>query len=138
MTDWNSDPELKALRDDFVLSFERRRELLAAVIQEMGRAGGAEVPAATGVALELRIIAHNLAGSAATYGFDGLGRFTGLLDDYLSLVGNVSTKRLVIFGAELDRLLKCAFDTGSDVEVDTEIFRELTSSVGSLASVAKP
>lgn len=138
MTDWDSDPELKALRDDFILSFERRREALATVIQELQRAGRSEVPADAGAGLELRVIAHNLAGSAATYGFAGIGRYTAVLDDYLSLAKRVSASRLVVFGGELDRILKGALANGRNVDADARLFKELISCVESLASAAKP
>lgn len=138
MTDWDSDPELKALRDDFILSFNRRREALALVIQKLQRAGNLEVTADAGAGLELRVIAHNLAGSAATYGFDGIGRYTALLDDFLSLAMKVSPIRLVVFGGELDRILEAALASSRGIDADPGVLKELTSCVESLASAAKP
>jgi CheY-like chemotaxis protein/HPt (histidine-containing phosphotransfer) domain-containing protein len=67
--DWQShpfddDPELKALRDDYAASLPERIGALADVWQRLGQAGW-EPEAAT----QLMRRAHDLSGSAASYGF---------------------------------------------------------------------
>jgi hypothetical protein len=125
MTDWN-DPELKPLRDDFIASFQRRREVLAEIVR------------GSGTDFDLRVAVHNLAGSAATYGFVEMGRFSCALDDFISLNNGAKTGRLSAFVQELIRLLEAAEKTGSDVRADAAVLQEITSCVESLAAATRP
>jgi hypothetical protein len=137
MTDWN-DPELKSLRDDFVASFEKRREALAVIVQTLKPLAVGEILADTGAGFDLRVVVHNLAGSAATYGFVEIGRFSGDLDDLLSMGKGISADRLVSFARELIRILEVGQKNACDVEADASVTREITSCAESLAAGAKP
>ena len=84
MIDWNSDPELRALRDEFVASFVERTRLLEAVMSRLRPLGSSPVALGEGLADGLHVIAHNLAGAAPTYGFERLGEIASRIDDLLS------------------------------------------------------
>lgn len=93
---WNSDPELRSLRNEFIGSFEGRRQTLLTNFTLLRDSG--TVSAKTGPAFEIRVVAHNLAGAAGSYGLDGLGRIATALDDYLVLSEDeVSVERLLEF-----------------------------------------
>lgn len=78
MTDaagWERDPELRALRDEFIGSLPRRL-------------AGLKLPSPTGgLELEARAEVHRLAGVAGSYGFPTLSRIAGAVDDALELPG---------------------------------------------------
>lgn len=78
---WDSDPELKALREDFIASFiDRRAELIA-----LGnRLATASTERETLMA-ELSGVGHKLAGAAESYGFELLTEAGAALDDYFAL-----------------------------------------------------
>lgn len=136
---WSSDPDLKALRDGFVDSFSERRKTLRAAIDRLSSWSGPDVESGDSVALEIRVVAHNLAGSAASYGFDKLGAVATVLDDYLSLeLRAISAERLSRFARLLMDSLEQAGRARADLaSIDSGIFKELTSCVESLASAAK-
>lgn len=76
MTDlpaWERDPELKALRDEFIASLPDRMASLRLF------------PGIGEVAPETRQVIHRLAGVAGSYGFPALSRLAGALDDVLDL-----------------------------------------------------
>ena len=70
MTDsiWDSDPELKQIREEFIDSFGDRREQMASAL------GNGDWPA-------LRIVIHSLAGVAGSYGFPEMSEVAGRIDD---------------------------------------------------------
>jgi HPt (histidine-containing phosphotransfer) domain-containing protein len=80
--EWESDPELKAMRAEFVASFAERRKALethaAALARESpgSRAWGEASEGARGVA-------HKLAGAAETYGFPTLTLASSALEELL-------------------------------------------------------
>lgn len=74
---WESDPELKALRAEFVASLTARRAALRLAMDS-----GLGAPLGSGA---LRDVAHKLAGVAGSYGFAALGRIAGLLEDLLAM-----------------------------------------------------
>jgi hypothetical protein len=118
MTDWDSDPELKTLRDEFVQSFGKRAEALKKLLPVFRSAGNAPLSADNGAALEAKVIAHNLAGAAPTYGFDSIGRRAAELDDFLSLGQSLPATKIL--------------------QLSEALLGELTSSSGSPASAARP
>lgn len=79
--DWVSDPELKAMLDEFVASLPVRREKLSKLRKELMASQG---PRQREAADEICRVSHALAGTAETYGFPLLTRISGALDDYLS------------------------------------------------------
>lgn len=79
--EWESDPELRQMRKDFVASFEGRRIALEGARGCMS-APGAPFDAALGEAVA---VAHKLAGAAETYGFPTLGRAAAAFEDWAQL-----------------------------------------------------
>jgi HPt (histidine-containing phosphotransfer) domain-containing protein len=67
--DFDTDPEMFRLREEFIDSLPARRERLAALSTTQERE-------------ELRRLVHSLAGVAGAYGFDRLGRIAGDFDDW--------------------------------------------------------
>jgi HPt (histidine-containing phosphotransfer) domain-containing protein len=83
--EWESDPELKAMRRDFLDSFVGRREALEAVVPVLANASGD--PVAYEGALKAALhVAHKLAGAAETYGFPTLTRACSGFEDWFHLV----------------------------------------------------
>ena len=72
--DWVNDPQLKALRDEFIASFAERREGLAGALEHLAES-----------LTDVRFIAHKLAGAAGSYGFQSLTDAGGALDDLITL-----------------------------------------------------
>ena len=106
MIDWESDPELSALRREFAASFKRRREALASIVARLGPHGESPIRLGEAPASELRIVAHNLAGAAPTYGFESLGRVANEIDDRLSREGSsLPASELLQDALRLDREL---------------------------------
>ena len=81
MLDWDNDPELKAIRDEFIASLAERRDQIAgaaASLKGAASASRADLDTVQGVA-------HKVAGTAASYGFPSLTRAGEVIDDYLDL-----------------------------------------------------
>ena len=73
--DWDSDPDFKKIRDQFIESFaEREKALLEAI---------AAAPASDEQIAKIRLVAHRLAGAAESYGFAALTQVSGALDDWI-------------------------------------------------------
>jgi hypothetical protein len=124
--DWESDPELKAMRDEFVASLAGRRKLL------------------DGGAVALQFTAHKLAGVAESYGFPTLTRVGEAIDDWIDHVGGpaaaAASPLLERAGKLLDEALSEASRAGRDPErfgSDPRL-AELTSAGGSPLSAARP
>jgi HPt (histidine-containing phosphotransfer) domain-containing protein len=81
MMDWESDPELKQLRAEFIASFEERR-------------GALERAARTGQAEQAHHICHKLAGAASTYGFSTLSKIAGAIEDGMDLAPSFPWREL--------------------------------------------
>jgi CheY-like chemotaxis protein len=78
------DPELQALRDEFIESFPERRVALETLISKL--APGAAAPGGPPIRetlLEARFVVHKLAGIAESYGFPKLSRIFGAVDDLI-------------------------------------------------------
>jgi chemotaxis protein histidine kinase CheA len=138
--DWDSDPELRALRDDFTDSFVRRYSDLALLLERARQAGGQSV--SEEVLSETRLIAHNLGGIAVTYGFERIGKIATALDDCLSSENaKVSVEQYLKFAALLESAMQESAKTRQDVvesSAQNQRLKELTSFVESLASSSKP
>ncbi|MCC7440075.1 MAG: Hpt domain-containing protein [Bdellovibrionales bacterium] len=74
--DWDGDPELKAIRDDFVKSLSDRSEILRVALSQLA-------DDAPGALRDIQQVAHKLAGTAASYGFPTLTRIGEMIDDRL-------------------------------------------------------
>lgn len=74
--DWDSDPELKAIRDEFMGSFPERIRNLNGAKENFQKKQWEKGW------LSLRDEVHRLAGAAASYGFPHLSRVGGMIDDY--------------------------------------------------------
>ena len=109
MTDWDSDPEMKTLRDEFVESFGKRADALKKLLPVFRNAGKGQLSTDNGAALEAKVIAHNLAGAAPTYGFESIGRRAAELDDFLSLGHSLPAYEILQRSeALLTELISCA------------------------------
>ncbi len=80
--DWDSDPELRAMRDEFVGSFGERKQTLTAAWAKVAAAKTADDRASA--LEEVASVAHKVAGSAESYGFPTLSQIGGAMDDLLS------------------------------------------------------
>jgi HPt (histidine-containing phosphotransfer) domain-containing protein len=120
--EWETDPELKAMRREFVASFDGRRAAIEAALPALraGAAGmgavdsvggGAFVDALRGVAQ----IAHKLSGAAETYGFPTLTRACAAYEDWFDRRESGHDPRAAAEGAELMiALLKRCAELGKD------------------------
>ncbi|MGZ3699149.1 MAG: Hpt domain-containing protein [Bdellovibrionota bacterium] len=106
--DWNADPELKKIREEFIDSFAERSRMLTRLVQELR--GGGPRPEALAEACS---IAHKLGGAAGSYGFENLGRVAGWVDDALS-EARAATPELVKFLSLLEELLSFAVSKRTD------------------------
>jgi CheY-like chemotaxis protein len=133
-TIWEADPEMNALRADFVSSFQTRRQALAPMLAALRGQATGEVATDHPVVSQVHVIAHNLAGIASTYGFTAIGKVSALVDDYLSLMrASIPAERLLRFSLLLDQVLE-----SSGENADESILKEITSCVESLVSATKP
>ena len=127
MTDWESDPELKALRDEFVESFESRKLALISAISAVRLD-------------EIQSLAHKIAGCAEIYGFPFLTEIAGGIDDYLSERKSVDSARVLRWSLLLTEALALGASSRKDptsLRVDVRA-AEITSYSGSLASGSRP
>lgn len=126
-TDWENDSELKALRDDYVASFDARISALDEAVR-----GGSVV--------ELKTLAHRLAGTAGTYGFDSLTRAGAALEDWLgNTSGPPDVQVLARFGSLLVDMLSAARESRRDPShlLQDPRMKELTSAASGTPSGAK-
>ncbi|MCM2323372.1 MAG: Hpt domain-containing protein [Oligoflexia bacterium] len=79
MIDWENDPEMKALRDEFIASLADRSELLRVQLQALADPGKPREEALG----KLRYAAHTLAGAAGSYGLETLGAQAARLEELL-------------------------------------------------------
>lgn len=77
-SEWETDPELKAMRQNFVASLEARWQAIEAALPELS-AGGDRFQAEL---VRVAAAAHKLAGVAETYGFPTLTRACGAFEDW--------------------------------------------------------
>lgn len=114
--EWETDPELRAMRADFVASFESRRLALEALVPTLrgGRTGVSDFDEAF---KSVGAIAHKLAGAAETYGFPTLTRASSALEDWVGKPGQgpEAAKDVVAFAELLARLLSKTQNAGKDV-----------------------
>jgi HPt (histidine-containing phosphotransfer) domain-containing protein len=92
-SDFENDPELKQLRDEFIDSLPPRLEQLTRF-------------SAAGDLVELRRLVHSLAGVAGAYGFVVLGDLAGEFDDWFE-AGELSG--LAQWVSRLDAALRIAY-----------------------------
>lgn len=81
MMDWESDPELKKMHGEFVVSLSERHAALAVHLKALEKSQDQIGPKDT--LKEIRLIAHRLAGVAESFGFSELGEVAAVLDDSL-------------------------------------------------------
>jgi chemotaxis protein histidine kinase CheA len=99
--EWESDPELKAMRRDFVASFAARRAAVEAELPKLGRGGENDAAALQAI----RHVAHKLAGAAETYGFPTLTRACAAFEDWFDGRESGHDAQVARAGAELVVLL---------------------------------
>ncbi len=130
MIDWESDPDLKNLRDDFISSLKGRLEKIILVQEEILNLGISSERIYEG-----QIIAHSLAGIAETYGFPILTLIAAKLDDFLDFCSkNYPTHEILEFMNLLELALKETVKGGIDSRILLEDVRmkRLTFAVESL------
>lgn len=79
--DWDGDPELKAMRDSFLVSLEPRRDQLEAWLTSLAMSPTPDAVAG------VQYVAHKLAGTAESYGFATITRIGLALDDLIDRAG---------------------------------------------------
>jgi HPt (histidine-containing phosphotransfer) domain-containing protein len=110
-SEWETDPELKAMRRDFVASFEARWLAIEAALPELAAGGDKFVAALTRVAA----IAHKLAGAAETYGFPTLTRACAAFEDWFDRKPSGHDPSLASAGSRyLATVLKGCAQAGKD------------------------
>jgi HPt (histidine-containing phosphotransfer) domain-containing protein len=113
--EWESDPELKAMRADFVASFKERRLALEALAPALA-SGGPGQAAFDGAFRGVGAIAHKLAGAAETYGFPTLTRASAALEDWVDgHAGSADPQEAVAFAALLASMLDKTQSAAKDV-----------------------
>lgn len=130
MTDWESDPILKALRNEFIDSLNARFQKLKKIELEISSLGVTEERL-----YSCQMIAHNIAGSAETYGFPVLTQVAAHLEDFLEYFSKqtpiVETLKFIgFFGDTLDSASKSRLDPIQILEEDQ--MKELIFVVGFL------
>ncbi|OFZ83260.1 MAG: hypothetical protein A2583_03235 [Bdellovibrionales bacterium RIFOXYD1_FULL_53_11] len=113
MIDWESDPELKEMQRQFILSLHERRNLLATALAAIKPA----VPDANvDEALKtIQFVAHKLAGAAGSYGFGKLTEIGGRIDDLLDEEeARKDLKNIIALSSELDALMDKVLKTGRE------------------------
>lgn len=115
--DWDSDPELKAIRDEFLASLTDRRKMLAILGTELEDAESDE--ARRSVLIELQNLAHKLGGTAESYGFPTVTVAACCLDEYLerlmsdiSGIGNEDYEMARGFARLLEDIVSAAQNAG--------------------------
>src|SRR6185437_14615604 len=78
-----TDAEMKTMREEFVASFSDRKAILRKCLDRLSDAmiDSDDEEAVALITLEIRIVAHNLAGIAENYGFSELGTQATVIDD---------------------------------------------------------
>jgi DNA-binding response OmpR family regulator len=102
---WETDPEMKSMKEEFVASFSDRKAILRKCLARLSdliiKSDNADTIAL--ITLEIRIIAHNLAGIAENYGFSELGSQAVLIDDELAVESKPrTTLELISYCVRLD------------------------------------
>jgi HPt (histidine-containing phosphotransfer) domain-containing protein len=115
--EWEKDPELRAMRAEFVASFEGRRQALAAFTPGLGQ-GGPGDPGYEEALKGVVAIAHKLSGAAETYGFPSLTRASSALEDWyhLSRPTDRDPGSAALFAALLSEMLSRTQERGKDVQ----------------------
>jgi len=114
--DWETDPELKEMRADFIASLdERRKRVLQALVRIYGKNSKLGWQ-------ELQEVAHKVAGVAAYYGFPVLGGIASLLDEGLD---RVDLSSVPVKWNEYAELLGDALKISDDGEDATELGSDL-------------
>jgi HPt (histidine-containing phosphotransfer) domain-containing protein len=109
--EWETDPELRKMRADFVASFEGRWQAIEAALPGL-RAGDPGFAASLG---KVVAVAHKIAGAAESYGFASLTRVGAALEDWHDRRESGHDAALASEGAELlARMLRHCAATGKD------------------------
>jgi HPt (histidine-containing phosphotransfer) domain-containing protein len=119
--DWDSDPELKAMRASFLVSFLERKQKLMECAENLSQA--TEAAEMTSWIEQSRFIAHKLAGSAESYGFPEITVVASALDDWLSHAP-ISERSDAIRVASYARLLAETLGEAILTQKDPSSFRE--------------
>lgn len=118
-SEWETDPALKAMRRDFVASFEARWQLIERALPELrGDKTGEKYSAALA---RVVAVAHKLAGAGETYGFPTLTRACAAFEDWFDRCESGHDQRLACSGVEyLVAVLKSCAQAGRDVPAQAQ------------------
>jgi DNA-binding response OmpR family regulator len=127
------DSEFQALQSEFIESLDTRKKALTLFLNQLQATGNAS----RDVTSEVRVVAHNIAGTAKTFGFPRLGELASQIDDQLAKVLEDETKQisspaLLASGEFLLQVLSAVYGSRKDYSED------LTSFEGSPAFEAMP
>jgi HPt (histidine-containing phosphotransfer) domain-containing protein len=111
--DWESDPEFKAMRQEFVDSFGPRKQALDAALARLKAATPAQSDPPT---QDITAIAHKIAGTAQTYGFPKLTEAAAALEDWITLSPSAPREMTALIGYTelLSEMLDRAHASGRD------------------------
>tara|TARA_Y100000590_G_C15721835_1_gene1013781 strand:+ start:848 stop:1249 length:402 start_codon:yes stop_codon:yes gene_type:complete len=123
--DWDSDPDLKKIRQDFIDSLSERLEDLVRIINAMN---SGEVNDWKQLFTDLHFLAHKLAGTAESYGFSVLTLIGIELDDFLGekvIHGRLTDDReilvpLIKVSELLKEALEGAIETNDLIELKSD------------------
>jgi len=105
---WETDPEMKKMKEEFVASFADRKAILEKCLDRLSDLilksdNESEIDLIT---LEIRVVAHNLAGIAENYGFSELGTQATIIDDELACESQPrSTRELALYCERLTQAM---------------------------------
>lgn len=125
--DWDSDPELKKIRLEFIDSFLQREKELETFLSNYEQKSSLET------LKSIQQVAHKLAGSAESYGFPALGEISGKMDDFFLEIlegtsGEISkkVKRIKSLSELLSEALKfCAHGQDCEWLLNDDRFKEM-------------
>src|SRR4051812_25020647 len=108
MIDWNSDPVLKQLWLEFFASLPGRLVILKQKTRAL-QEGSIDVIGLS----ELKVLVHNLSGTAETYELHVIARVSSLLDDLISVEGR-SLQLFTPFLGFMEEVMEETIQSGKD------------------------
>lgn len=106
--DWDSDPELIAIKHDYIKSLAERRVGLQKLIDFFNHSPPTALELLDERKKEFQFIAHKIAGTAESYGFPTLTYICSLIDDALDGPAKLSLGTLSDWSQLLDTALEAS------------------------------
>lgn len=116
--DWESDPELKKLREDFIASLQERCSILRQAIRDISHES-AEAASEAAEFTEtpqsrIRVLTHKVAGVAGSYGFDTLSRIGAALEEWMVLTHLENVEEFLSYTRLLEEALTWSIEHQND------------------------